>query len=381
MPRIPGEVVALPEADGRWVVMNVFARTSIGVESDGLAALRAFERGEPPVGTVPVWDVQWFSNADGLLADPTRFRRSTETWGDPERLEPAALELLLRVRLLLVDDLSAYRARLAAKTSLLDGDRLGNFHQQLGQELMLVRRESPEQWWLDQKFEGGMTTLRDNLYGAVQGHALRAYFERRFAPGDHVLDVGCGPGFFTSAIARTGATAHGVDPNASYVEIARQHAPPGATFDVAAVGEPGALDAIPDASADYVFMSDALLFYFVSPTPAPPPNIDVLLSDVRRVLKPGGTFVSVEPHYVFWLAPWLGDPEAPWTILTEYRERWFAVTPTPGELVRAYARNGFAVTWLEELEPDPAFAEVDRRAFEFARQFPVWQLYELRQLP
>lgn len=380
MASVPGDVVALPESGGRWVVLNVFARTSVGLESDGLVALRALERGEAPAGAFSVWDVQRFSNADGLLADPTPFTRET-AWGTPQQLAAPELERLLHERFLLVEDVRAYRARFAPKASLLDAEHFGNFHQQLGQELLLVRRESPEQWWLDQKFEEGMTALRDNLYGAVQGHALRAYFERRFGPGDHVVDVGCGPGFFTSAIARTGATAHGVDPNATYVEIARKHAPPGATFATAPVGAAGALDEIADASADYVFMSDALLFYFVSPTPEQPPDIGILLADVRRILKPGGTFVSVEPHYVFWLQPWLGDTEAPWTILTEYRERWFSVTPTPGELVRALAGGGFAVTWLEELEPDPAFEAVDARAYAFARRFPLWQLYELRQLP
>lgn len=381
MSSVPGEVAALPESDGRWLLLNFFTRTSLGVEGSGLDALRSLERGALDAGrTWAVWDVQRFSNADGLLADPTRYVRDGSAWGEPAMLDAAALAAIFRDRFLLVDDLAAYRERFAPKTSLLDAAHFGNFHQQLGQELMLVRREAPEQWWLDQKFEPGLGELRNNLYRAVQGHALGEYFARRFAPGDTIVDIGCGPGYFTNAMARLGASVTGLDPNPAYIELARAQAPPGATFEVAALGTPGALDGVPDGSADYVFMSDALLFYFVPPGPGPAPDLGVLLEDVRRILRPRGTFVSVEPHYVFWLQPWLGDVEAPYTVLTEYSRKTFGVTPTPGELVRALARGGFGVVWMEELAPDPAFEEVDPRAFHFARQFPLWQLYELRAL-
>jgi len=373
----------LPEQRGRWVVWNAVARTSLGLETDGLEVLRAAEVSDESVAErfdgreFSVWDIGYFSNYEGLLSDPTRFQRDAGSWPPPERVGAASLVERLEQCLLLVDDEAAYRARLAVKASLLDREHLGNFHQQLGQELLLVHRESPGDWWVRQKFTDDMSGIRDNLYRAVQASFLERYIPKAFGPGQTVIDLGCGPGYYTNLIARTGASVIGLDPNESYIELARRNAVDGATFEVADVGTPGALDGLPTAHADAVFMSDALLFYFIPAAPGQTADLAVLFADVRRILKPKGRFVSVEPHYVFWLAPWLGDADRPLTVLTEYTERWFAVTPTPGSLVQAFASSGFAINWMEELKPDPSYESVDARAYHFARQFPLWQLYEL----
>jgi SAM-dependent methyltransferase len=378
---LPRDVVVLPERDGRWVVMNVFARTSLATESSALRLLATGGDATRFDGeTFRVWEVEWFSNSEGLLADPTRYRRDVASWPAPEQLDATALVARLRKHLLLVDDDETYASRFAAKRTLIDGERLGNFHQQLGQHLLLERRENPETWWVRQKFRDDLRGVRNNLYGAVQEYALRQYFARRFQPGDEVVDLGCGTGFYSSLMAEAGATVLGVDPNEKYIAIAREHAAPRARFETVSVGSAGALDQIPTGSADYVFMSDALLFYFVPASPKQVADIQVLFRDIARILKPGGTFISVEPHGIFWLMPWLGDERRPFTVLTEYAQRTFAVTPNVSTFIQACARGGFAVTWMEELLPDPQYEQVDRRGYHFARQFPLWQLYECRRL-
>jgi SAM-dependent methyltransferase len=50
------------------------------------------------------------------------------------------------------------------------------------------------------------------------------------APGDRVLDVGCGPGRHAHALARRGLEVVGVDISARFVDLAASGAPPGATF-------------------------------------------------------------------------------------------------------------------------------------------------------
>jgi SAM-dependent methyltransferase len=50
-------------------------------------------------------------------------------------------------------------------------------------------------------------------------------------PGERVLDVGCGPGRHAHELARRGITVHGVDVSARFVELARDRAPAGATFE------------------------------------------------------------------------------------------------------------------------------------------------------
>lgn len=67
------------------------------------------------------------------------------------------------------------------------------------------------------------------------------------APGQRVLDVGCGPGRHSHALARRGVEVVGVDISARFVELAREDAPPGATFvraDARALPDLGAFDAV-----------------------------------------------------------------------------------------------------------------------------------------
>ena len=50
-------------------------------------------------------------------------------------------------------------------------------------------------------------------------------------PGMRVLDVGCGPGRHAHELARRGLVVHGIDISERFVELARQDAPDGATFE------------------------------------------------------------------------------------------------------------------------------------------------------
>ena len=124
-------------------------------------------------------------------------------------------------------------------------------------------------------------------------------------------------------------------------------------------------------------MSDALLFYFVPVMKNQKADLQILFDDIRRILKPNGKFISMEPHYLFWLLPWLGEKQRPFTILTEYSKKVFGVIPTMSQLIQAFAKGGFVVTWMEEILPDPSFELVDSRAYNFANQFPLWQIFEL----
>jgi SAM-dependent methyltransferase len=196
-----------------------------------------------------------------------------------------------------------------------------------------------------------------------------------------IVDVGCGIGYYTEMMAEAGATVLGVDPNQEYLKLAEQRSKGRAKYEVMNPGvKGGGLEKIPDGSASVVFMSDALLFYFVPESPKQEGNIDILLENVRRILKPDGSFICVDPHYIFWLMPWLGEDKYPFTILTEYTNKTFGVTPSLSRLIQAFGRNGFGLADMQEFQPDPAFEEVDRRAYYFARQFPLWQLYEWKKM-
>lgn len=382
---VPKDVIVLPESTpeypDRWIALNVFSRTSLGVSGAVLDLLGRIS--EPPSAAdenrvFRCWDIEYFSNEEGLLADPSRFRRDPARWHELQ-LDRGSLDIELRKHFILIDDESVYRARFAPKKNLLDWERFGNFHQQHGQHMMVVKRTDPAQWWMNQKFKADRRSVReDNLYGAVQWSFLEKYLKTVVRPGACVIDLGCGTGIYANLMARFGARVTAVDPSDEYLAIAREHAEPGVTVLKADIGAPGGLEAVPSGSADIVFMSDALLFYFVPFHPGQKADMQTLLADVRRILKPDGMFVSLEPHAMFYMAPWLGAPDRPFTVLTEYLHRQFGVVPPFSWLMHALAGAGFVVRDLHEIGPAEYFAATDSRAYHFAREFPLWQLLELK---
>lgn len=382
---VPKDVIVLPESDAahpdRWVAMNVFARTCLGLDSAGVRLLGTIEAGDGEgQESFRCWDIQRFSNEDGLLADPTRYVRDVTHWKE-QTLAREAMVAKLKAHAIIVDDEAAYRARFQPKRNLLDWERFGNFHQQHGQHMMLNKRTDPVQWWMDQKFTPDRQSVRkDTLYGAVQWAFLEDYFGTRIKPSMQAIDLGCGTGIYANLMARHGATVLGIDPSDEYLEVARKSAAAGVRFERGEIGSPGGLDGVPTSSADIVFMSDALLFYFVPFYPGQKTDLPDLLASVKRILKPGGAFISLEPHASFFLNAWLGAPDRPFTVMTEYLHKWFGIVPPLSWLVRAFVDAGFAVTDLREIGPADYFEKVDLRAYHFAREFPLWHLLELRVL-
>jgi ubiquinone/menaquinone biosynthesis C-methylase UbiE len=381
---VPGDVLVIPASSAgvadRWVAMNVFARTSLAMDGRALQFM-----GNPDVtifkdAIFNCWEVGFFSNEEGLLADPTRIRRDVADW-HPLSLNVNEFVFKLKEEFLFVDDIDAYRACFADKRTVLDRHRFGNFHQQHGQHLLLNRRLDPSKWWMDQKFNSDRTEVRrDNLYGAVQWAFLTNYFSETVKKGESILDVGCGTGIYSNFLASIGATVVGIDPSELYLSVARKCAVGDVEFRKLDVGMVGALESIGDNTADMIFMSDSLLFYFRPLSPSQRADIQVLLSDIRRILRPGGRFVTMEPHPAFFLMPWLGEPDRPFTVMTEYLHKNFGISPPMSWLVREIRKAGFGITDLREPQPAEYFKDVDSRAFHFAREFPVWQLTEMAAL-
>ncbi len=379
METVPRDVIFLPEGGvpARWVAMNVFAKTSLGISSPVFGLMSDQPTTPSNELRYTCWEIEYFSNEDGLLADPTRYRRNPEDWKVLD-LDRDAMLAKLRQHCILVEDEAAYLERFQPKQSLLDYKHFGNFHQQHGQHMMLKKRIDPAQWWMNQKFsEDRLSVRRDSLYGAVQWEFLEKYFRDMITPGMKVIDLGCGTGIYSNLIARQGAQVIGLDPSDDYLKVARESQVAGVTFVQAVDGEVGGLDQQPSVSADLIFMCDALLFYYKPFYPGQKADMQNLLGEISRVLKPGGRFISLEPHSNFFMSPWLGEVDRPFTIATEYLHRKFGVVPPQSWLLGEFSRAKFVLSNFVELTPAEYFQKIDPRAYHFATEFPLWQLMEL----
>ncbi|MEL6977218.1 MAG: bifunctional 2-polyprenyl-6-hydroxyphenol methylase/3-demethylubiquinol 3-O-methyltransferase UbiG [Pseudomonadota bacterium] len=99
--------------------------------------------------------------------------------------------------------------------------------------------------------------------------------------GEAVLDLGCAGGFMAEALHERGAVVSGLDPAAEAIEAAKAHAAQeGRAIDY----QVGVGEALPyaDGAFDAVVCVDVLEHVT---------DVDQVLAEVRRVLKPGGLFL------------------------------------------------------------------------------------------
>jgi SAM-dependent methyltransferase/predicted O-methyltransferase YrrM len=114
--------------------------------------------------------------------------------------------------------------------------------------------------------------------------------------GQRVLDVGCGPGWYTEALRARGAVVVPLDGSLAELD-GGDGTPTGGV-----VGDAGRMP-LPDACAAGVVCSNMLEHT---------PDAPAVLADIGRVLRPGGwAYVS----WTNWYSPWGGHDMSPWHLL------------------------------------------------------------------
>ena len=237
------------------------------------------------------------------------------------------------------------------------------FRQRFGAGFVAYARHVP--YWLPRLGDG--TSVRNDLsiYGPSADwwgdrarwlRALRGMVPARLAAFDpivgawgdrRVLDLGCGGGFMAETMATRGARVTGIDPSPAAIATARDHAGANALpIDyLVASGE-----ALPFAAAtfDIVVCVDVLEHIKAW---------EGVVSEVRRVLRPGGLFLFDTINR---------NPLAAFVLVT-IGERTIGLLPPgthdptmfirPSELKASLERNGFAVGRLAGFGP----TRLDRR--------------------
>jgi 2-polyprenyl-3-methyl-5-hydroxy-6-metoxy-1,4-benzoquinol methylase len=156
--------------------------------------------------------------------------------------------------------------------------------------------------------------------------ARRAFLLAHVAPGDRVLDLGCGDGAFAAAIARAGAVVTMADVAREAVRRARARVP-------------GAEAVVLEEGAPLPFAEDAFDVVWAGETLEHVADVVGLLAEVRRVLRWGGTLVATTPWHARLVAG---------------TDRHFDP--------RADHLRFFSARTLREVVADAGFADVDVRA-------------------
>jgi SAM-dependent methyltransferase len=120
-----------------------------------------------------------------------------------------------------------------------------------------------------------------NQYAGVE-QALRQFIGNQ--PGLHILEVGCGTGHWLEALQEPGRYLAGLDTSAGMLAKAQMR-----VQGVPLIRGEAEYLPLPDHSFDRVFCINAIHHF---------PNKPAFLTEVRRVLRPGGVLLSVglDPH-------------------------------------------------------------------------------------
>ncbi len=127
------------------------------------------------------------------------------------------------------------------------------------------------------RFPAEDRAARDRLWAVL----CRDFFQRFVREGDTVLDLACGYGEFVRHVRAARKIAVDVNPEAA------AGLPADVTFHLTPADR---LTAIPDASVDVCFTSN---FFEHLPDK---PTMSRVLAEVRRVLRPGGRLVALQPN-------------------------------------------------------------------------------------
>ncbi|MBC7570270.1 MAG: 3-demethylubiquinone-9 3-O-methyltransferase [Spirosoma sp.] len=155
-----------------------------------------------------------------------------------------------------------------------------------------------------------------------------------YVPNKTLLDVGCGGGILAEAFAGLGFSVTGIDPSAPSVATAQRHAD---SQGVDIRYHIGAGEQLPfaDNSFDYVSCCDVLEHV---------QDVDAVLSEISRVLKPGGLFFydTINRTWLSWLFLIKVAQDWPrWAFMQPNQHRYDRFI-TPAELIQKMAETGLA---------------------------------------
>lgn len=191
-------------------------------------------------------------------------------------------------------------------------------------------------WW---DRDGPSRTLHDInpcRLGYIQDHAVLG--------GARVLDVGCGGGILSEALAAAGARVVGLDATPEVIAVARRHAAEQALAIEYLVGLSGELGTAYSGAFDVVTCMELVEHV---------PDADALVADCARLVRPGGQvfFSTLNRTPRAWL---LGVVAAEYALgLLPRGTHDYARFLKPSELAASARRHGLRVVDIRGMDYNP----------------------------
>ncbi|MEU5533722.1 class I SAM-dependent methyltransferase [Streptomyces sp. NPDC020362] len=190
---------------------------------------------------------------------------------------------------------------------------------------------------------------------------LNAYYERPAmlslageVAGRRLLDAGCGSGPLFAALRDRGALVTGIDSSAGMVELARRRLGADAALHVADLSNP-----LPFADGAFDDVLASLVLHYLE-------DWGPTLTEMRRVLRPGGRLIASVQHPFVDYA--IQDPRPDYSATTSYTDDWANLVEQAAPMTfwrrplhamtDAFTAAGFRLAVISEPQPDPAAREL-----------------------
>ena len=366
----------LQVSDDRFLYYQALLRKGVLAEANSLTFVSKYisKRTIDKSVSVNALDITQFSLSGCMLDNPSGIKFNIET--SLKSINLGDFFNLLKFLDILVSD-DDYVKKTDKKLNLFDKDHTGTFHQELGSH-MLSLKKNPEMWWVEQKFNKDLLSLRNNQYRYVQEKFMKIFFGEDLG-NQNLLDFGCGIGYYSSFFSHRNANVIGVDPSKTYIEIAKEkHSNEDSVeYLIQSFEKHSDFESLEKDKFDIIWLSDVFLYYFV---PYKETNLTAanLLTHLKKCLRPGGRIYIMDPHGCFHLQPYF-EGRQPFMLLNEYKNRKYRITPSLEEVSKTVENSGLVIRKVRELAYDQN-EKIDGLKKPLTSEFPFWWFFELTAL-
>ena len=244
--------------------------------------------------------------------------------------------------------------------------------------------------WFKMKFYDDVSDIRPEsraYYKYCVENFVTQFFTKEKVAAKRVFDFGCGPGYFSTILAKLGANVTGIDRSAFLINKANELKQrlgleneeffQGDFLDFA--------KNMPSEKFDYIVAIDTIVSFDYCRQTHNHKDFTKVLSEIRRVMKDEGRFFIIEAH------PFFGQLAKGITFSKEGRfhghlpnykieykakdnpHHWF----TLGEMTSALSENCLAICRIYEPDPSVELEKENPHLYRFYLKYPHLIMYEI----